>query len=139
MRRWILVLAAAALVLLVAGVLHLAYRPIQVDPPQFITIESGESTAEIADQLDRQGLLRSKRLFIWWAKLRQIDRRLQPGRYEVSGPTAMADVLDDMRSQLERWMHETDDPLLKGPVAAPAGAKVNDPDGISPQEPTITV
>jgi hypothetical protein len=27
--------------------------------------------------------------------------------------------------------------LLKGPVAAPPGAVVNDPNGISPQEPVI--
>jgi hypothetical protein len=31
-------------------------------------------------------------------------------------------------------MHATDDPLLKGPVPAPEGAVVNDPDGASPKE-----
>jgi hypothetical protein len=36
-------------------------------------------------------------------------------------------------------MVETGDPLLKGPVAAPAGAEVNDPSGISPKEPTIRI
>jgi UPF0755 protein len=94
MRRRLLVIVVVCLAFLVAGVLHLAYRPIQVGKPVFITIEHGESTTEIASQLDREGLLRSKLLFIWWAKLRQIDRRLQPGRYEVSGPTAMSDLLD---------------------------------------------
>lgn len=44
------------------------------------------------------------------------------------------DVLADMRQRLDRWMRDTGDPLLAGPVPAPAGAKVNDPDGISPQE-----
>jgi arylsulfatase A-like enzyme len=43
-------------------------------------------------------------------------------------------VLGDMRKRLDRWMGETRDPLLKGAVPAPSGARVNDPDGISPTE-----
>ena len=30
-------------------------------------------------------------------------------------------------------MRDTDDPLLRGPVPAPPEARVNDPDGLSPQ------
>ena len=48
-------------------------------------------------------------------------------------------ILQARRIQLDRWMHETDDPLLRGRVPAPAGAKANDPDGISPQEPPQTL
>jgi UPF0755 protein len=94
MLRRMVIIVAVCLTLLVAGVLHLAYRPVQLDKPVYVTIRHGENTAEIASQLDREGLLRSKQLFIWWAKLRHIDRRLQPGRYEISGPTAMSDLLD---------------------------------------------
>ena len=47
---------------------------------------------------------------------------------------AMTEVLDEMRARLERWMCATDDPLLKGPVPAPSGARFNDPDGLSPSE-----
>jgi hypothetical protein len=36
-------------------------------------------------------------------------------------------------------MHETDDPLLLGPVAPPPGARINLPDQRSPAEPTVTV
>jgi arylsulfatase A-like enzyme len=46
-----------------------------------------------------------------------------------------ADTLAAMRARLDAWMHETDDPLLKGPIPAPEGARVNDPDGLSPREP----
>jgi hypothetical protein len=35
-------------------------------------------------------------------------------------------------------MEETDDPLLDGPVTAPEGVELNDPDGISPEERPIT-
>jgi arylsulfatase A-like enzyme len=57
----------------------------------------------------------------------------------LAGEPSAADVLREMQERLDRWMHETQDPLLCGPVAAPAGAQVNDPDGQSPQEPTKVV
>lgn len=37
-------------------------------------------------------------------------------------------VLFDMRTRLNRWMTETDDPLLAGPIPLPDGAIVTDPD-----------
>ncbi len=58
--------------------------------------------------------------------------------YNLAGDPSAAQVLDDVRGRLDRWMHETDDPLLRGPVPAPSGARVNDPDARSPNEPTRT-
>lgn len=55
--------------------------------------------------------------------------------HNLATDPAMADVLADMRRRLDRWMHDTNDPLLQGPVPAPKGARANDPDGISPREP----
>ena len=48
---------------------------------------------------------------------------------------AYALAVQDMRGRLDAWMKRTNDPLLNGPVKAPPGAVVNDPDGTSPQEP----
>ena len=50
----------------------------------------------------------------------------------VSDPNA-ATVLEEMRGRLARWMRDTQDPLLTGPIPAPVGAEVNDPDDVSPQ------
>ncbi|HTL50958.1 MAG TPA: sulfatase [Planctomycetota bacterium] len=50
---------------------------------------------------------------------------------------ACAEVLQDMRGRLERWMRETNDPLTKGPLIPPKGAILNDANGRSPQEPTL--
>lgn len=43
-------------------------------------------------------------------------------------------ILTEMRGRLDRWMRRTSDPLLDGPVPAPHGAQVNNPDGVSPRE-----
>ena len=45
-------------------------------------------------------------------------------------------VLHEMRSRLERWMTDTDDPLLAGPIMMPPEtAVINDPSDISPGDP----
>jgi arylsulfatase A-like enzyme len=43
-----------------------------------------------------------------------------------------AHILNDLRQQLENWMQRTHDPLLNGPVPAPPGALVGDPNEIEP-------
>ena len=47
-----------------------------------------------------------------------------------------ASVLNEMRDRLNGWMRETDDPLPRGRVPAPEGVVANDPDDISPRDPT---
>ncbi len=46
------------------------------------------------------------------------------GRNLVDHPE-YAGILADLRSRLLRWMEETADPLLSGPVPAPPGAHIN--------------
>lgn len=57
----------------------------------------------------------------------------------VANDPSLRSTADEMRQRLERWMRATNDPLLRGAVKAPSGAQVNDPDGISPREPTQLV
>ncbi len=68
------------------------------------------------------------------------DLVFDPGeRNNLAGDPAYGAALAEMRGRLDRWMIETDDPLLNGPVPAPAGAEINDPDGLSPREPVQIV
>jgi len=45
-------------------------------------------------------------------------------RVNRSKASAYADAADDMRARLNKFMRETDDPLLSGSVAPPDGAVV---------------
>jgi N-sulfoglucosamine sulfohydrolase len=47
---------------------------------------------------------------------------------------AHEDVAERLRTRLDDWMHETDDPLLDGPVSKPEGAEVNVRDSVEPGE-----
>jgi arylsulfatase A-like enzyme len=49
---------------------------------------------------------------------------------------AYTDTLAAMRQRLTAWMRQTRDPLLDGPIPAPFGATLNDPDQSSPNDPT---
>ena len=52
----------------------------------------------------------------------------------LSGDPRYGRVLAQLRDRLDGWMVETDDPLLKGPVPMPPGARVNAPTQISPDD-----
>ena len=52
----------------------------------------------------------------------------------LANDSKYAKALSEMRGRLDAWMTRTNDPLLHGSISAPAGAMVNDPDGISPKE-----
>ena len=54
----------------------------------------------------------------------------------VANDLSNALILEEMRTRLDRWMSATNDPLLHGPVPAPHGAELNDPDQMSPSYPT---
>ena len=55
------------------------------------------------------------------------------------GDRAYASVLDELRGRLERWMHDTADPLLAGHVDPPPGVDINLPDQVSALEPTVHI
>ena len=66
------------------------------------------------------------------------DLVMDPGEMRnVAGDPAFDEVQTALDERLQRWMAETADPLLHGPVPVPPGGVVNDPAGLSPNEPTL--
>ncbi len=68
------------------------------------------------------------------AQERLYDLMFDPNEVNnLAGEAAHADALREMRGRLQRWMERTGDPLLRGPVPAPAGAKVTPVDALTPK------
>jgi N-sulfoglucosamine sulfohydrolase len=71
-------------------------------------------------------------------RLEFYDLVLDPGEMRnLADDAAQADVLATLDDRLHGWMRETADPLLRGPISPPPGARVNDPAGVSAREPTV--
>jgi N-sulfoglucosamine sulfohydrolase len=51
---------------------------------------------------------------------------------------SLQSVLKEMREKLQRWMIETHDPLLQGPLLPPPGVELNYQDQLSPSDPVYT-
>jgi arylsulfatase A-like enzyme len=60
-------------------------------------------------------------------------------RHNLATVPDHAATLDAMKKRLDTWMRATNDPLLRGAVPAPPGARLNDPNEISPSDPTFVV
>ncbi|MBV9711123.1 MAG: sulfatase, partial [Ktedonobacteraceae bacterium] len=56
--------------------------------------------------------------------------------HNMANDLSVGVILEEMRTRLDEWMVRTDDPLLHGPVPAPHGAELNDPDQMSASYPT---
>jgi hypothetical protein len=66
------------------------------------------------------------------------DLVFDPGEAaNLAADPAYAGVRDELRERLTRWMRETGDPLLDGPVDPVPGARLNHPDQRSPDDPTF--
>jgi N-sulfoglucosamine sulfohydrolase len=64
------------------------------------------------------------------------DLALDPNEMRnLIGDPRFAEVAEELRVRLQRWMERTDDPLLAGPVPLPSGAWANAPGQISASEP----
>ena len=57
-------------------------------------------------------------------------------RHNLAIDPIYTDTLHEMRAMLDEWMQSTSDPLLPWGLTIPNGVMVNDPDAISPDEPT---
>jgi N-sulfoglucosamine sulfohydrolase len=125
---------------------HAAYEPkraVRTSRWKYIR-RYGDKHTPVLPNCD-DGLSKSLWLEYGWKNMRLPEESLydlifDPNEHNnLVGDPTMASVLAEMRGRLDKWMQRTNDPLLKGPVPAPHGAQINNPDGISPKEATDRV
>lgn len=61
-----------------------------------VKIERGEPVASIASELKEKGVIPNERLFILWARLLSVERKIHWGRYLFELPQSPREVLDQM-------------------------------------------
>ena len=91
-RRWALLLLIVV-GLAVAWDLFLPAGPFPPEEKRVIVVERGQSLRVIADNLEREGLLRSTLSFQVLARLMRLDRRVKAGQYEFALGTPVPDLL----------------------------------------------
>lgn len=64
--------------------------------PVPIEIHSGETTAQIADELQNKGLIRSAFAFRVWAHIQGLDQKLQAGLYKQLSPNMSISQITDL-------------------------------------------
>jgi N-sulfoglucosamine sulfohydrolase len=120
---------------------HAAYEPkraVRTDRWKYIR-RFGDKRTPVLPNCD-DGLSKSVWLEYGWAKMQLPEESLydlifDPNeRNNLVAEPGFETVLAGMRTRLNDWMRRTSDPLLNGPVPAPHGAQINNPDGISPKE-----
>ncbi len=128
------------------GTYHAAYEPQRaIRTPRWKLVRRfGERRLPVLPNIDDSP---SKEL---WLRHGYAEREIAPLQLHdlVFDPNEACNVIDrpelagvaaDLGERLERWMRDTGDPLLDGPVAPPPGAEWNDPGQRSAGEPaTVT-
>jgi UPF0755 protein len=63
-------------------------------PMVLFVIQPGETTGQIADQLEQQGIIRSALMFKLWARFENLDTRLEAGSYHLSAAMTIPQIVD---------------------------------------------
>jgi len=67
-----------------------------------VVVREGDSMSAIAARLRRAGVVRSALVFRLWARVRGLDRGLQPGQYRFAGTLRLTDVIEALAAGGER-------------------------------------
>src|SRR5579859_7281560 len=63
-------------------------------PVVLFVIQPGETTAQIADDLERQGLIHNATAFRLWARFKSLDTQLEAGAYHLSAAMTIPQIVD---------------------------------------------
>jgi UPF0755 protein len=97
-RRLLLSIATTTVAAIITiAIMWLFPRLAASGPGEQFTIRKGSSFREAADTLAAHGLVKSPRLYSWYAKLRGRDRTLRWGTYVIRQGTSWEQILTDLR------------------------------------------
>lgn len=60
-------------------------------------VNSGDTTADVADNLQKAGLIRNATLFRLWARYKHLDKGIEPGVYELSPSMTMDAIIQKLQ------------------------------------------
>lgn len=63
---------------------------------KLVKIEAGSTPAGIAEQLDKEGVIRNQRVFLWQARLKGVENKLQAGTYRLSPSESTPEIIDHL-------------------------------------------
>lgn len=116
---------------------HDSYDPIRcVRTGRLKYLRNFERRRRIVLASDQKRSSAAQEMWPWAQRAREPEELydLESDPYEMTNLAGQPDttaILADLRDQVDRWMEETGDPLLAGPVAAPEGARVDPPDPVA--------
>jgi UPF0755 protein len=80
--------------------------PVPGEKVQFV-VKKGESSSAVASRLREQNLIFSKRLFLFFVKLTNSQKKLKVGTYELSGSDGMFKILKKLRNNFGNFIKIT--------------------------------
>lgn len=91
---------AAALVLAAYGVYRYYQRGVNAKPPtnviKTVTVPPGYTTRDVAELLEREGLILDAKFFVWYCRRHNLDGKLQAGRYELESDAGIAGIAREL-------------------------------------------
>ena len=116
---------------------HAAYQPMRaIRTPRHVYIKRfDERAAPVLPNCDRSPS-KSSWVEVGWRdnpEEQLYDSFFDPQEMNnLASSPAHAQIKADLAARLDRWMRETNDPLLNGPVPLPEGGLTNDQNGLNP-------
>ena len=99
--------------------------------PALANIDGGQTKEWMLQEKLLQRPVVEEEFFDLWVDPEEANNLIEDPRY--------ASDIACLRQRLDHWMQRTDDPLLRGKVAAPVGAQINQPGSLHPSDAMYTV